>query len=68
MHVRLGHLWSARVQQAEIMHMPSDTLPRRAAYFLTVLPAAPPLGFHRQELCQLDPSHCCKRPQSCRVG
>ncbi len=31
--MRLVHLWSARAKQAVIMRIPSDTLPRRAAYF-----------------------------------
>ncbi len=33
MYMRLEHLWSARVKHAGIMRLPSDTLPRRAAYF-----------------------------------
>src|SRR6266852_5095710 len=33
MNMRLVHLWSARAKQAVIMRIPSDTLPRRAAYF-----------------------------------
>src|SRR5712691_8913017 len=33
MHLRLVHLWSARAKHAEIMRMPSSTLPRRAACF-----------------------------------
>jgi len=31
--MRLVHLWSARAKQAVILRIPSDTLPRRAAYF-----------------------------------
>ena len=33
MYMQLVHLWSARAKQAVIMRIPSDTLPRRAAYF-----------------------------------
>jgi len=33
MPMRLVHLWSARAKHAVIMRIPSDTLPRRAAYF-----------------------------------